>query len=53
LVVSTINNWDAREMAEKLEGTVGPDLQFIRLNGTIIGGLIGMAIHGGFALLGR
>jgi len=53
MIISTIEKWEAREMAEKLEATVGRDLQFIRLNGTIIGGLIGVAIHAGFTLLGR
>lgn len=53
LVVSTIKTWDAEEMAEKLEDTVGRDLQFIRLNGTGVGGLIGLAIHAGFSLVGK
>jgi uncharacterized membrane-anchored protein YjiN (DUF445 family) len=45
IVTSTINAWDAAEMTDKLEAAVGTDLQFIRLNGTIVGGLIGVAIH--------
>ena len=45
IVTSTINAWDAAEMTDKLEATVGTDLQFIRLNGTVVGGLIGVAIH--------
>ena len=53
LVISTINAWDAKEMAEKLEGTVGRDLQFIRLNGTIVGGLIGVVIYGVFWAFGK
>jgi len=53
LVVSTVNEWDAEEMAEKLEDTVGRDLQFIRLNGTVVGGIMGLAIHGIFWLLGK
>lgn len=51
LIISTIQNWDSKEMSERLEGTVGKDLQFIRLNGTLIGGLIGLIIHGVFLLL--
>lgn len=51
-ITSTVGEWDAREMAQKLEKTVGPDLQYIRLNGTLIGGLIGVTIHAGFVLLG-
>ena len=53
LVISTINAWDAKEMAERLEGTVGRDLQFIRLNGTIVGGLMGLVIYGGFYFFGK
>lgn len=53
LVVSTINAWDAEEMARRLEETVGADLQFIRFNGTIVGGLIGGAIYGLFWIFGK
>jgi uncharacterized membrane-anchored protein YjiN (DUF445 family) len=53
LVISTINAWDAKEMADRLEGTVGRDLQFIRLNGTIVGGLIGVVIYGVFWIFGK
>ncbi|HEY5706949.1 MAG TPA: DUF445 domain-containing protein [Terrimicrobiaceae bacterium] len=53
LVVSTVQNWDVKEMAARLEAAVGRDLQFIRLNGTVIGGFIGLAIHAGFALLSK
>ena len=51
IVTSTINAWDAAEMTDKLEATVGTDLQFIRLNGTIVGGLIGLAIHALFVFV--
>lgn len=51
LVTSTIQAWDAAEMTDKLEATVGTDLQFIRLNGTIVGGLIGLAIHALFVFV--
>lgn len=53
LVISTINAWDAREMADRLEGTVGSDLQYIRLNGTFVGGLMGVAIYGAFWIFGK
>jgi len=51
LVVSTITKWDSNEMSAKLESSVGADLQFIRLNGTFIGGLIGLVIHSVFTVL--
>jgi uncharacterized membrane-anchored protein YjiN (DUF445 family) len=41
---STVARWDARETADRLEVQVGRDLQFIRLNGTIVGGLAGLVI---------
>jgi uncharacterized membrane-anchored protein YjiN (DUF445 family) len=52
LVVTIIQGWDGDKIIQRLETTVGRDLQFIRLNGTIIGGLVGLLIHSGFALAG-
>ena len=45
LVSDTIRGWDAATVTEKLETAVGRDLQYIRINGTVIGGLAGLAIH--------
>nr|WP_317631627.1 DUF445 domain-containing protein [uncultured Flavobacterium sp.] len=45
LIATTVKNWDGKELSEKLETEVGKDLQFIRINGTIIGGLIGVLIY--------
>jgi uncharacterized membrane-anchored protein YjiN (DUF445 family) len=45
LITETIRSWDAKTVVEKLEQNVGPDLQYIRINGTLIGGLIGLGIH--------
>ncbi len=45
LVSDTIRSWDARTLTGRLENTVGRDLQYIRINGTIVGGLVGVAIH--------
>ena len=52
LVSETIRGWDADTVVRKLEYNVGRDLQFIRLNGTIIGGLVGLVLHAGARLLG-
>lgn len=52
LVSETIRGWDAKTIVDKLETSVGRDLQFIRLNGTVIGGLVGLALHAGAQLLG-
>ncbi|MBS0659230.1 MAG: DUF445 domain-containing protein [Verrucomicrobia bacterium] len=45
LIEETVKGWNADEMTAKLELEVGRDLQFIRLNGTVIGGAIGVLIH--------
>ena len=46
LVSGTIARWDAEETSRKLELLLGRDLQFIRINGTVVGGLAGVIIHG-------
>ena len=46
LVSETVKRWDARTITDRVEGAVGRDLQFIRINGTLVGGLVGMALHG-------
>lgn len=45
LVSGTIARWDGHETADRLELLLGPDLQFIRINGTVVGGLAGLALH--------
>jgi len=45
LISSTIGNWEGRELSSKLELEVGKDLQFIRINGTLVGGLVGLLIY--------
>lgn len=45
LVSETVRAWDARTVSDRLENAVGRDLQYIRINGTIVGGLAGLAIH--------
>lgn len=45
LVATTIARWDGAETARKLEVLLGRDLQFIRINGTVVGGVAGVVIH--------
>ncbi|NYD41195.1 DUF445 domain-containing protein [Nocardioides panaciterrulae] len=52
VITHTVQRWDGREAARKIELHVGRDLQFIRINGTIVGGLVGVLIHTGSVLLG-
>lgn len=45
VISETVNRWDGQETAERIELHVGRDLQFIRINGTVVGGLAGVAIY--------
>jgi uncharacterized membrane-anchored protein YjiN (DUF445 family) len=45
LIATTVARWDAREASERMELAVGRDLQFIRINGTLVGGVAGLVIH--------
>lgn len=45
LITQTIQRWDAEATGRKIELHIGRDLQFIRINGTLVGGLVGLVIH--------
>ncbi|MEO7006015.1 MAG: DUF445 domain-containing protein [Terrimesophilobacter sp.] len=45
IITDTVKRWDPQETTDKIEALVGKDLQFIRINGTIVGSLAGMAIY--------
>ena len=45
VITETVERWDPKETTEKLELQVGRDLQFIRINGTVVGALAGLAIY--------
>lgn len=45
VITHTIQRWDGKQAARRIELFVGRDLQFIRINGTIVGGLVGVIIH--------
>jgi uncharacterized membrane-anchored protein YjiN (DUF445 family) len=44
-IAQTIKAWDDRRLVRELELGVGRDLQFIRINGTVVGGAVGLALH--------
>ncbi len=46
IISGTVDSWEATDLIERLETQVGPDLQFIRINGTLIGGCVGLLLHG-------
>lgn len=45
LIEGTVANWDGKELSNKLELEVGKDLQFIRVNGTLVGGMVGLLLY--------
>jgi uncharacterized membrane-anchored protein YjiN (DUF445 family) len=52
LIATTVAAWDADATSRKIELQIGRDLQFIRINGTIVGGLVGLGIYAFGTLLG-
>jgi uncharacterized membrane-anchored protein YjiN (DUF445 family) len=51
LISSTVKSWNTDEVSKKLELEIGSDLQYIRINGTLVGGLVGLLIYGAEILL--
>ncbi|PMS17240.1 DUF445 domain-containing protein [Trinickia dabaoshanensis] len=45
LISDTVHHWDAATITQKIELEVGRDLQFVRINGTVIGGFVGLVLH--------
>jgi uncharacterized membrane-anchored protein YjiN (DUF445 family) len=45
LISDTVRSWDANDTSYRVELAIGRDLQFIRINGTLVGGLVGLLIH--------
>jgi uncharacterized membrane-anchored protein YjiN (DUF445 family) len=45
LISDTVRSWDPAETSRRIESAIGRDLQFIRVNGTLVGGLVGLIIH--------
>jgi len=44
-ISDTVKSWDARDMSQQIELNIGKDLQFIRVNGTLVGGFIGLVLY--------
>ena len=53
LIAQTVTSWDPTVTSDRVELAIGKDLQFIRINGTIVGGLVGLAIYTFSQLIGR
>jgi uncharacterized membrane-anchored protein YjiN (DUF445 family) len=45
LITDVVKGWDEKEVSAKLEAEIGRDLQYIRINGTFVGGTVGVLIH--------
>jgi len=45
LIAQTVAGWDPAATSQRFELAVGRDLQFVRINGTLVGGLVGLAIY--------
>ena len=43
-ISDTVKSWDAKDMSRQIELNIGKDLQFIRVNGTLVGGTIGLIL---------
>jgi len=52
LIETTVAGWDPTEISHRLELQLGPDLQFVRINGTVVGALVGIAMYGLLLLVG-
>lgn len=53
LIAEVVGGWNAEEAAHRVELAMGPDLQFIRINGALVGGLAGLVLYAGTVLIGR
>ena len=53
LIAQTVTSWDPEVTSDRVELAIGKDLQFIRINGTIVGGLAGLAIYAFSRFIGQ
>ena len=53
LVTATVRDWSVVHMVDTIEREVGTDLQFIRINGAVVGGLVGLLLHGAALLMSK
>jgi uncharacterized membrane-anchored protein YjiN (DUF445 family) len=52
-ISGTVKDWTNKDFVEEIELSIGSDLQFIRMNGTLVGGMIGLLLHAVSLLLSR
>ena len=51
LISYTVGQWDAEETSKKIELQIGKDLQYVRINGTLVGGLVGLLLYSDLEVL--
>jgi uncharacterized membrane-anchored protein YjiN (DUF445 family) len=51
-ISDTVKAWDEKDMSRQIELNIGKDLQFIRVNGTLVGGLIGLLLYASSQVMG-
>ena len=44
-ISGTVQEWESDDYVSEIELSIGSDLQFIRMNGTLVGGVIGLLLH--------
>jgi len=52
LISEVVRGWDAQEVSDRIEIEIGRDLQFIRINGALVGGIVGVLLYAGTRLIG-
>jgi uncharacterized membrane-anchored protein YjiN (DUF445 family) len=52
LISEVVRGWDAQEVSDRIEIEIGRDLQFIRINGALVGGVVGVVLYAGTRLIG-
>ena len=53
LITEVVKGWNADEVSRKIEAEIGRDLQYVRINGTFVGGMVGVLIHAATLVLVR
>ncbi|MGF6601273.1 uncharacterized membrane-anchored protein YjiN (DUF445 family) [Paraburkholderia sp. GAS448] len=53
LITGVVKGWNATEASRKIEAEIGRDLQYIRINGTFVGGIVGVLLHAATLLVSR
>jgi uncharacterized membrane-anchored protein YjiN (DUF445 family) len=53
LITDVVKSWNADEVSGKIEAEIGRDLQYIRINGTFVGGTVGVLLHAAALMVTR